>query len=162
MKTAIVYYTLEGHARKVAQAVAEKLGSTTLFELRCKRPYATTGAAKYLRASKDTLAGLKPELEPIDFDASAFDLVVIAAPCWAGKPAAPVNTFLAEHDLAGVRRGAIITCKAEGALRKYAEAMRERCGLAVGDPVLAVCERQLAEPTELAEAVATFCERCEG
>lgn len=161
MRTAIVYYTLEGHVEKVCRAVAERLGAT-LVELRCTQPYATTGPAKYLRASKDTLSGARPELEPVDFDATDFDLLVVAAPCWAGRPAAPVNTFLAEHDLSGVRRGAIITCKAESALRKYARVMSARCGLGEGDPVLAVCERQIAEPAELAEAVATFCERCEG
>lgn len=40
MRTAIVYYTLEGHVEKVCRAVAERLGAT-LVELRCTQPHAT-------------------------------------------------------------------------------------------------------------------------
>lgn len=160
MNTVIVCYSLEGHTRKVCQRVAEKLGAT-LVSLRCVKPYPTSGAAKYLRASKDTLTGARPALEPIaSTQLGACDLLILAAPCWAGKPAAPLNTFLAEHDLSGKRRAAIITCKAESGVRKYGQNFRAQCGFGEDEPVLSLCEAQIADATELSEAVDAFCERC--
>lgn len=160
MNTVIVCYSLEGHTRKVCQRVAEKLGAT-LVSLRCVKPYPTSGAAKYLRASKDTLTGARPALEPIaSTQLGACDLLILAAPCWAGKPAAPLNTFLAEHDLSGKRRAAIITCKAEGATEKYGKAIRSLCRLNTADPVLALSEGQIADDAALASAVDAFCARC--
>lgn len=160
MKAAVVYYSLEGHTRKVAQEVARQLDAT-LVELTCAKPYATSGPAKYGRASKDTLLGARPELVPYSFDDEAFDLVVLAAPCWAGRPAAPLNTFLADHDLAGVRRAAIITCKAASAVAKYGEVMRRTCSLGASDPVLALSEGDIADASELSAKVTTFCEACQ-
>lgn len=159
MNTVIVYYSLEGHTRKVCEEVAKRLDAK-LVELTCVRPYATSGPAKYGRASKDTLLNKRPELNPYEFEASGVDLVVVATPCWAGKGAAPVNTFLAEHDLSGVRRAAIITCKAESGVRKYGQNFRAQCGFGEDEPVLSLCEAQIADATELSEAVDAFCERC--
>lgn len=160
MKAAVVYYSLEGHTRKVAHEAARQLGAT-LVELSCVRPYATSGPAKYGRASKDTLLGVRPELVPYTFDDESFDLVVLAAPCWAGRPAAPLNTFLAGHALAGARRAAVITCKAASAAVKYGEAMRRTCGLGASDPVLALSEGDIADASELSAKVTAFCEACQ-
>lgn len=158
MTAAVVYYSLEGHTRTVAHKIASELGAQ-LVELVCERPYATEGPAKFLRSSKDTIAGVRPALRPYDFPAGA-DLVVLCAPCWAGKPAAPLNTFLADHDLAGARRAAVITEKAGQAAAKYGESMRRVCGLGADDPVLSISEAQIADAGEFARLVSDFAEKC--
>ena len=155
MNAIVVYYSLEGHAARCAQAIAQALGAETL-ELTCVKPYPTQGRAKFLRSSKDTLMGARPALAPYDFDASAYDTIVLGAPCWAGRPAAPLNTFLHDHNLSGLRRAAFITCKAEQATEKYAQKMRATCQVPGDLPVLGICEKQMADASAFDAAIDAF------
>ena len=45
---------------------------------------------------KDAMSGAMPELEPYEFDASRYDMVLLGSPIWAGRVAPAMNTFIEE------------------------------------------------------------------
>ena len=157
MRSAVVFYSLEGSTRRVAQAVAQRLGSD-LIELVCEDPYPAQGRARLLRGSKDAMTGAKPALKPYAFDAAAYDLVIVAGPLWCGKMAAPLNTFKRDHgaELAGKRCAGVVV---SGAPREsYADAPRKLLGRGAAEmPVLHLTTKQVADDAELDAAVSAFC-----
>lgn len=91
--TLIVYYSLEGNIDFVARALAKEVGAD-LCRLETVKVYPKKGLMKFFHGGKDVVAGIRPELKTALPDLSPYSKVVIAAPVWAGKPAAPINTFL--------------------------------------------------------------------
>ena len=96
MKTIIVYYSLGGFTKKIAQKLASKTGAD-LLRLTPVRDYPDTGAKKFLIGGRAAMAGAKPKLQPYNFDAKKYDRVVIGTPVWASSPAPPIRTFIDEN-----------------------------------------------------------------
>jgi len=94
MKTAVVYYTRYGHNKVIAEAIAQELGAE-------QRQVRTPKEHGFLSMGFCSAFNVHMRIEPMDLDFSAFDTVVICAPIWAGKPAAPVYTFLRDAKLDG-------------------------------------------------------------
>ena len=156
MKSAVVFYSLEGSTKRVAEQVAKKLGAEPI-ELVCEDPYPTEGRARLLRGSKDAMTGAKPALAPYAFDAAAYDLVVVAGPLWCGKMAAPLNTFKRDHgaELAGKRIAGIVVSGAPK--ESYADAPCKLLGRGADMPVLHLTTKQTADDVELDTRVEEFC-----
>lgn len=156
MKAAVVYYSLEGSTKRAAQAVAQRLGAN-LIELACEDPYPTEGRARLLRGSKDAMTGAKPALKPYAFDATAYDLVVVAGPLWCGKMAAPLNTFKRDHgaELSDKRVAGIVVSGAPK--ESYADAPRKLLARDSDMPVLHLTTKQAADEDEFSQHVSTFC-----
>ena len=156
MKSAVVYYSLEGSTKRVAQAVAQRMDADPI-ELACEKPYPTEGRARLLRGSKDAMTGAKPALKPYAFDAAAYDLVVVAGPLWCGKMAAPLNTFKRDHgtELADKRVAGIVVSGAPK--ESYADAVRKLLDRDADMPVLHLTTKQAADESELTQRVADFC-----
>jgi hypothetical protein len=92
MGTMIVYYSLSGTTAKVAGALAGLLGAE-LAEIRCDRY--RRGILSYFRAAYDSVKGRLPDIQvPAAVD-QPCDLMIIAAPIWAGHAATPIRAFLA-------------------------------------------------------------------
>ena len=156
MKSAVVFYSLEGSTKRVAECAAYQLNAD-LFELVCADPYPTEGRARLLRGSKDAMTGAKPALRPYAFDASAYDLVVVAGPIWCGKMAAPLNTFKRDHgtELASKRVAGIVVSGAPK--ESYADAVRKLLDRDAAMPVLHLTTKQAADDEELMRRATTFC-----
>lgn len=107
MACAVVYYSLEGSTKAVAERLAKELDAS-LIAIESEKKYPTSGFAKFMVGGKDALFGTLPKLKPYSFDDGAFDTVVIATPVWADKASAPMRAFLAEHKLDGKKVGAAI------------------------------------------------------
>ena len=99
-KTIVVYYSLEGNIDFVAKKIAEKLGAD-IFRLETVKEYPKKGLLKYFHGGKDSVAGLKPELKGELPNLAEYEKIVIGAPVWASKPAAPINTFFEKAGLSG-------------------------------------------------------------
>ena len=161
MKSAVVYYSLEGSTKRAAEQVAKELGSD-LIELVCENPYPTEGRARLLRGSKDAMTGAKPALKPYTLDVASYDLVVVAGPLWCGKMAAPLNTFKRDHgtELTGKRVAGIVVSGAPK--ESYADAVRKLMGRNAEMPVLHLTTKQVADGEELEPRVTAFCKQLEG
>ena len=123
MKTAVVYYSLEGNVRYVAEKVAKEMGAD-LIELIPTKAYPDKGFKKFLWGGKAATMKEKPELEPCSFNEADYDTIVICSPVWAGTFTPPLRTFLAEHDLTG-KRIAVIASSSGGNAVKCIEQLKK-------------------------------------
>lgn len=123
MKTAVVYYSLEGNTKFVATQIAKEMNAD-LLELRSVKKYATSGPMKYVVGGKDAMTGKKPELESYSFQKENYDLIIIGTPVWASVCAPPIRTFLAKEDLSSIKV-AFFACSGGGGTKKCFDQMVE-------------------------------------
>jgi hypothetical protein len=94
MKTLVVYYSLSGRTRAVAQLLTQELAADS-EEIRCARYH--PGYWVYVKGSYDSAAGRLPDIGKPERDPSHYDLVVVGGPIWAGHAATPVRAYLRQH-----------------------------------------------------------------
>ncbi|MCL1931234.1 MAG: flavodoxin [Treponema sp.] len=112
MKTAVVYYTLDGNCAIVAREIKGKLGADEI-RLYTQDEKKRSMFGKLLWGGGMVFSGKKPPLKPYTFDPAAYELIVIGAPVWAGSPAPPILTFLAEAGITG-KKIALFVCHGGG------------------------------------------------
>ena len=98
--TLIVYYSLEGNIDFIARSLAKELGAD-LFRIETVKEYPKKGLMKFFHGGKDVVTGFKPELKVAPPSLEAYSRVIVGSPVWAGKCAAPVNSFLETADFSG-------------------------------------------------------------
>ena len=138
-RIAVVFYSLDGNTRTVAEQLAEQLGAD-IFEVKALKPYPAKGPLKILLGGKDATFDRCPKIEPLDFDLSAYESIAIGTPVWADKVAAPMNTFLKEHDFGG-KHLALFVSSASGEAEKCLRDLAAKCAREVERvPVLSLKE----------------------
>ena len=158
MRSAVVYYSLEGNTRTAATQLAERLGAD-VFEIRTTKAYPKKGLGKFLAGGKDSLFGGAPQIEPLDMDPSAYDLVVLALPVWAGKAAAPINSFIQGRDF-GDARVALVIASASGDAASCAKDLAAKLGRAqVNMPTLSLKNPGKQPEAELASQLDDFAKK---
>jgi flavodoxin len=100
MKAAVVFYSCDGNCAFVAEQIKNQL-QADLLSLQMKDEKRRKGFAKFFWGGSMAVKKKKPPLKPYTFDPSAYDLIVIGAPVWAGSPAPPIQTFLSETGISG-------------------------------------------------------------
>lgn len=93
MKILIVYYSLEGSTRMIAEKLAGKMGAD-LLEIKSVKKYPSKGPAKFLVGGKDAAFNVCPEIEKYPVNVKQYDAVIIGTPVWDGTIAPPVRSFL--------------------------------------------------------------------
>ena len=158
MRSAVVFYSLEGNTRSVANQLAKRLGAET-FEVRPTKAYPTKGLAKFIAGGKDSTFGKAPKIEPLEMDPSAYDLVVLALPVWAGKAAAPINSFV-EGRTFGKAKIALVIASASGDASGCARDLAGKLGRATANmPTLSLKNPGKMGADELATQVDDFADR---
>jgi flavodoxin len=99
MTSLVVYYSLTGKTKLVAQAIAETLNAALveIEETRPRKPgpfiYLTGGAAAFMnRGSK---------INPIDVDLKQYERIFIGSPNWGSRPAPAINSFIYQTNFEG-------------------------------------------------------------
>lgn len=127
MKILVVYYSLTGTTKKVAEALAETLGAD-LDPVISKKSY--KGIFGYIRAGRDSWKSRLPEIEAEKLFPGAYDVVVVGAPVWASHAATPIRRYLEVHAGELKRVALFVTCGGAGDV----EALDEMAGLAGAEP----------------------------
>lgn len=97
-KNLIVFYSLQGSTKRVAQLISETLGGDIL-ELQMEKNYNLLTAW--------TLGGIHiksefcPDLKRYDIDLQNYENIFIGTPVWYYTFVPPIRTFIAENDLSG-------------------------------------------------------------
>jgi flavodoxin len=94
VKTLVVYYSRTGNTRLIGNEIAAALGAD-VEELKDKKN--RKGPIGFLMAGREAMKGLPTELEALDHDPAAYDLVLVGSPVWAGSLCPPVRTFLTQQ-----------------------------------------------------------------
>lgn len=98
MRTLVVFYSLTGNVRFIADIMAQSLGATlqplTLVEAMPQSTWKSLwkGGGQVIRKAT-------PALEPLQHHPDDFDQLVIGTPIWAATFAPAIRTFLAQYPL---------------------------------------------------------------
>lgn len=103
MKTLVIYYSAEGHTKKIAEQIAENL-QADLFEIAPAEPYTEDDLNWMDSNSRCTREYDDPKLRDIALAStevpnwSDYDRIIIGYPIWWGITAWPVNSFVKTQD----------------------------------------------------------------
>ena len=112
MKTAVVFYSLDGNCAFAAQEINALVGAD-LIRLHTQDEKRRSKFGKLLYGCGMVFRRKKPALKPYTFDPSAYDLIVIGAPVWAGSFAPPLRTFISDTGITG-KKIAFFICHGGG------------------------------------------------
>ena len=123
MKTAVVFYSLEGNTKFAAQTLARRLHGEAV-ELYPRKAYPTGKVMKYLKGGSSAVKKESPELKPYRFNKEEYDHIVLGSPLWAGDISPVLRTFLLKNDLSGHKVSAFI-CRMGSDPKKAFESLRQ-------------------------------------
>lgn len=158
MKTAIVYYSMHGNVRYVAEKVAKELGAD-LIELKPVKAYPDKGAMQFIWGGSAVTFKKKPDLEPYSFNASDYDLVIIGTPVWASNFTPPLRTFFEDNDLTG-KKIAVITTSAGGDSSKCIQAVKEATKADALAATLSLTDPKDRPSDDVEKKIGEFIEAC--
>lgn len=93
-KTLVVYYSLTGHTRQIAEAIAAAHDAD--LEVIQDTFNRDTGLGR-IRSAIEGLLGLRSSITPPKYDLSVYDLVVVGTPVWAARLSSPVRAYLSQQ-----------------------------------------------------------------
>lgn len=109
MKTAIIYYSLEGNMDYIAKRISID-NAADLYRLIPKKEYPTGKVSKFVWGGKSATFGEKPALVNEKIDLDKYDTLIIGSPVWAGTTAPPLNSFFEDYSISGKNIFLIATC----------------------------------------------------
>ncbi len=92
MKSAVINYSFSGNTKKVADILAEYLGSfgeVSIIELK-----AHDESGNFFNQCLRAFRHKQAKIEPVLLDLGAFDLICLGSPVWAFGPAPAINAYL--------------------------------------------------------------------
>ncbi len=120
MADLIVYYSLSGKSRQVAEWLAAGLDAQLdeIVEVH-PRDFAFRGI---LRCGLDSILRRKPAIKPVKRREEIYNRIILACPVWGGRIAGPARTWLFDH---GRRARALGLALQSGGGVAYGGVMRE-------------------------------------
>ena len=112
MKILVVYYSLDGNTKLMAESIAEEV-KADILELKPKKDISSKGFMKYISGGRAVSMKTKPELLPLDKDPRDYDMLFIGTPVWAWSYAPALNTFFSEQQLSR-KKTALFCCHGGG------------------------------------------------
>ena len=125
MKVAVVYFSLEGNTKYIAEFIGRVIGAD-LIELNLEKEYLTGKALRFLNGRR-VIMDPKPKLKLYTFNSKKYDLVILGSPVWSGKIALPLTTFLRDNNLKGKRTAYFLSSISGNRKRAYYEIGRASC-----------------------------------
>jgi flavodoxin len=98
MKSLVVYYSLTGKTKLVAEAIAEALNAT-LLEIEERRPIPFPFV--YLSGGFAAFTNRGSKINPIDVDLKQYERIFVGSPMWAYRPAPAINSFIYKTNFEG-------------------------------------------------------------
>lgn len=92
MKNLIIYYSLDGNTRFVANIIKRQIESDIL-ELKLMKDFKYKSFLKLFWGGREVVMKKCPEIENFDIDFDNYDNIFIGTPVWVGTFAPPIRTF---------------------------------------------------------------------
>lgn len=134
----VTWFSRSGSTEMAARALARRLGADAQPIV---TPVSYRGMRGFMRGVWDVVRHRRPQIA-IAADPTRYRLVVVGCPVWAGRPAAPVRTFLRRH---GPRIQLLAAFCVSGSGSAYDGVFAEMADLAGHPPMasLSLAERQV-------------------
>ena len=160
MKTAIVYYSMSGNTKYVADKIAEKIDAD-IIRIEPVKAYPDQGAKKFIWGGKSAVMGETPALQPYEFSAEKYERIILGTPVWASTFAPPIRTFLKENSDIHGKKIAVFTCFSGGGADKAIEKMKKYIGVEQFEAELILVDPKENVKAEDNEKIDAFCEGLE-
>jgi flavodoxin len=98
MKSLVVYYSMTGKTRLVAQAIAEALNAT-LVEITERRPIPWPFV--YVSGSFRAITNRGSKINPMHVDLKEYERIFVGSPIWGSRPAPAINSFIYQTNFEG-------------------------------------------------------------
>jgi len=112
MKTAVVFYSLDGNCAFTARKIG-KLLNADIIHVQTKDEKKRRKFIKIIWGVIQVMSKKIPELKPVNFDPAAYDLIILGAPVWASSPAPAMKAFFSQTKIEG-KKLALFMCHAGG------------------------------------------------
>lgn len=122
MNTLVVFYSLEGNTKIVADILAEELDSDYI-ELKPDKEIPKGGLTKFFWGGKSVLFHEKPKLVNELPDIDQYDTIYIGTPIWASSYSPPIASFLDSVTIKN-KKLAFFACHAGGGTQKCFEKLK--------------------------------------
>lgn len=99
-KSLIIYYSLSGNTRTVAEILHKLVGGDSM-EIKTVRPYPNDFHAVVEQAREERRTNFLPPIQPCDFNPQNYDTIYLGFPIWGNTIPQPMATFLSQNNLAG-------------------------------------------------------------
>lgn len=157
MKAIIVYFSLEGDSKYVADKIAQIIGADTL-RIEPIKAYPTSRIKKYIWGGKSVIFREKPKLKQYEFTKRHYDLVIVGSPVWAGTYAPPLKSFFKDNKIAS-KKIALYCCCGGGSTEKCLRKMQEDSQARGLVPTLSLVEPAKNPTKEVEEKIEQFCKK---
>ena len=98
MKALIVYYSLGGNTKKIADLIKEKLNINSL-EIKLVTPYSGSYDDIVEKGQDEVNSGYMPKIKQLPANLSDYDTIILGSPVWWYTYAPAMKTFLNNYDL---------------------------------------------------------------
>jgi flavodoxin len=123
-KTLVAYHTRTAFTRRVAEAIARRVGSD-LDEISTTRE--RSGPVGYARCALEAMAEVPTSIQLPERNPADYDLVVIGTPVWFWNLSSPVRAYVLEERRRFKRVAFFCTMGGSGAERVFAD-LASLCG----------------------------------
>ena len=158
MKSLVVYYSMSGNCKMVAEKIKEMAGADVL-RIEPEKAFPDSGFKKFFWGGKSAVMGDTPVLKEYSFDATLYDTVVIGFPVWASRMAPPLKTFVADNlEALKGKKVASFACQGGSGAEK---AFSQLCGMLGRDSLdatLILNDPKTRENPENEKTIAAFCD----
>lgn len=115
-KVLVVYYSLSGNTKSIAEMIREKTGGEG-FEIETVKNYPAGYSECIEEAKRELQTRDLPALKKSPPDMSSYDLILVGSPVWWYTVSTPVMRFLNQADFAGKKVSAF--CTHEGGVGRF-------------------------------------------
>jgi len=121
-KSLVVYYSLTGNTRLVAEEIANSI-KADLLEIKPVNEINPKGSLKFVWGGYQATMKKKPDLKPYEINPEEYDIIFIGTPVWAWTLTPPIRSFIGKHDLSNKKLALFMSAAGEGgkAMQKYKE-----------------------------------------
>lgn len=112
MKALIVYYSRDGHTKKIAELISKNL-DCDIEEI--KDNQAHKGATGYIKGAFESLIGIGSSIIVPNKDPIHYDITIIGTPVWASAPSSPIIAYADQNRNNFRKIACFATCKSSGA-----------------------------------------------
>jgi flavodoxin len=123
-RTLIAYYSMSGHTKALANELRDAVGADIEEIVEPHRRHGVTGVA---RALFDSLVHREPPIAPASKDPRQYDVLLLGAPVWGGRMAAPARSYARRYGATAQRVAFFCTEGGRGADSAFAD-LESLCG----------------------------------
>ena len=109
-KILIVYYSLTGNTKFIAEALRDSI-EADILELKPIKELNAESSSRFIWGGYQSTMKKKPKLMSFDTNPLEYDLLVLGSPVWAWNISPPMRSFLSKFNLTG-KKVALWMCHA--------------------------------------------------